>query len=110
MATVLHVALQAVRDCNTLLTPFLPHAAQSVHEQLGGTGVWSGLPEIHEVSEEGNADYPVITGDYASAQARWERVPIVPGTPLVAPTPVFRKLDPSVVDEELARLEQKVEA
>ncbi|MGZ4638884.1 MAG: methionine--tRNA ligase [Actinomycetes bacterium] len=110
MATVLHVALQAVRDCNTLLTPFLPHAAQQVHEQLGGTGVWSGLPEISLVSEEGNADYPVITGDYAAAQARWERVPIVPGTALSAPTPVFRKLDPSIVEEELARLEKKAEA
>jgi methionyl-tRNA synthetase len=110
MATVLHVALQAVRDCNTLLTPFLPHAAQSVHEQLGGSGVWSGLPEISMVSEEGNADYPVITGDYAAAQARWERIPIVPGTALSAPTLIFRKLDPSIVDDELARLEQKVGA
>jgi methionyl-tRNA synthetase len=110
MSTVLHVALQAVRDCNTLLTPFLPHAAQQVHEQLGGTGVWSGLPEVSEVSEEGNAGYPVITGDYAAAQARWRRTPIVPGTALSAPTPVFRKLDPSIVEEELARLEQKAEA
>jgi methionyl-tRNA synthetase len=107
MATVLHVALQAVRDCNTLLTPFLPHAAQAVHEQLGGEGTWSGLPEVRQVSEEGNSDYPVITGDYAAAQARWESIPIVPGTPLSAPTPVFRKLDPSIVEEELGRLEQK---
>ena len=108
MATVLHVALQAVRDCNTLLTPFLPHAAQRVHEQLGGSGVWSGLPEIGEVSEAGNADYPVITGDYASALARWQRLPIEPGTPLAAPTLIFRKLDPSIVEEELARLGAEV--
>jgi methionyl-tRNA synthetase len=27
------------------------------------------------------------------------------GRALTAPTPVFRKLDPSIVDEELARLE-----
>ena len=39
MGTVLHVALQVVSDCNTLLTPFLPHSAQQVHELLGGTGV-----------------------------------------------------------------------
>ena len=32
------------------------------------------------------------------------RSPLVPGTPLAAPTPVFRKLDPSIVEEELARL------
>jgi hypothetical protein len=105
MQTVLHVALQAVSDCNTLLTPFLPHSAQQVHEQLGGTGTWSVMPEIREVSEEGNADYPVLMGDYDTG-GRWESRPIVPGTPLAAPTPIFRKLDPSVVDEELARLEE----
>src|SRR3954454_4836165 len=32
MGTILYVALQAVRDCNSLLTPFLPHAAQKIHE------------------------------------------------------------------------------
>jgi len=31
-------------------------------------------------------------------------VPIVPGTPLSPPSPVFAKLEPSVIDEELARL------
>ena len=35
---------------------------------------------------------------------RWESVPLVSGTPLATPKPVFRKLEPSVIDEELARL------
>ncbi|MDP9399257.1 MAG: methionine--tRNA ligase [Actinomycetota bacterium] len=105
MRTVLHVALQAVQDTNTLLTPFLPHSAQQVHELLGGTGAWSGLPEIREVDEDGGPSYPVISGDYTAAQARWESRSIVPGTPLAPPTPVFRKLDAAIVDEELARLE-----
>ena len=43
-------------------------------------------------------------GDY-SATAGWASSPLTPGTPLEAPTPVFTKLDPSVVEEELARLE-----
>ena len=29
---------------------------------------------------------------------------MVPGTPVAKPTPVFTKLDPGVVEEELARL------
>jgi len=108
--TVLNTALQAVRDLNAILTPFLPHSAQQVHETLGGTGQWSGMPEIREVSEEGNADYPVLMGDYASAYeagARWESQPLIAGTPLKPPTPIFKKLDPSVVDDELARLESE---
>ena len=48
------------------------------------------------------ARYPVITGDY-SATPRWESRPVVVGTPISKPAPVFTKLDESVVDEELAR-------
>jgi hypothetical protein len=36
-----------------------------------------------------------------------ESTPIVPGTPITAPTPIFAKLDPSVVDGELLRLEAR---
>jgi methionyl-tRNA synthetase len=104
MRTICHVALQLVDDGKSLLTPFLPRSSQKVHEMLGGTGIWSGMPRIDEVDEDGGPAYPVITGDYALAAARWESAPIRPGTPLAAPAPLFAKLDPSVVDEELARL------
>ncbi len=109
--TVLHVAVQCVTDCNTLLAPFLPHAANTVHRVLGGTGEWMPMPRVEQVQEldpgsgAGLETYPVITGDY-SATPRWESRPVAVGTPIGAPAPVFRKLDPSVVDEELGRLEQ----
>jgi methionyl-tRNA synthetase len=105
MGTVLHVALQVVSDANTLLSPFLPHSAQKVHELLGNTGVHQPMPSIVEVDDlDGGPAYPVLTGDYTGG-AKWASVPLVAGTPLAAPKPVFRKLEPSVVDEELARLE-----
>jgi methionyl-tRNA synthetase len=103
--TVLHVALQAVDDCKTLLTPFLPHSADQVHRLLGNDETWSGMPELCQVSDdEGGPDYGVLTGGYDDAAARWESRPIVAGTRLETPQPVFKKLDPSIVDEELARL------
>jgi methionyl-tRNA synthetase len=106
MRTICHVALQLVDDGKTLLTPFLPRSSQKVHEMLGGNGSWSGMPRIEEVDEDGGPAYPVITGDYRTA-ARWESMPIRPGTALAAPAPLFAKLDAGVVDEELARLESK---
>ena len=103
MRTVLHVALQLVDDAKTLLTPFLPRSSQQVHEMLGGVGTWSDMPYVEDVDEEGGPSYPVITGRYDGA-ARWASAPLRPGTPLAPPTPLFTKLDSSVVDEELARL------
>jgi methionyl-tRNA synthetase len=104
MGTILHVALQVVSDANTLLTPFLPHSAQKIHELLGGTGVHAPMPSIVEVDDlDGGPSYPVLTGDYTGG-ATWRSVPLAEGTPLAAPKPVFRKLDPSVIEEELARL------
>ncbi|MEO7589525.1 MAG: class I tRNA ligase family protein, partial [Arachnia sp.] len=90
--TVLHVALQAISDCNTLLTPFLPHSAQKIFEALGGEGVWAAQPELVEVTD-GDLTYPILQGDYASEQARWAPRMIVAGTPLEKPTPLFTKLD-----------------
>mgnify|MGYP000557275090 FL=1 len=104
MGTVLHVALQVVADANTLLTPFLPHSAQKIHELLGGTGVHAPMPRIVEVDDlDAGPAYPILTGDYRDG-ARWESTPVEAGRPLAAPKPVFRKLDESIVDEELARL------
>ncbi|MAO81160.1 methionine--tRNA ligase [uncultured Nocardioides sp.] len=109
LATVLHVALQCVSDCNTLLAPFLPHAANKVHAVLGGEGEKFPMPVIEQVEElepdngAGLTTYPVITGDYSATPA-WEPRAIVVGTPIAKPTPVFTKLDPGVVEEELARV------
>jgi len=106
MGSVLHVALQVVDDAKTLLTPFLPSSSARVHAMLRGADRWAAMPDLVEVDEEtavGSPSYSVLTGDYETG-ARWESVPIEAGRPLSPPTPVFAKLDPSVVDEELARL------
>jgi methionyl-tRNA synthetase len=104
MQTILHVTLQAVADAKTLLTPFLPRSSAAVNEMLGGAGDWSGTPRIETVDEDGGPSYPVITGTYDSS-FRWESRPIAVGTPLAVPAPLFKKLDQSVVDEEIARLQ-----
>ena len=109
LATVLHVALQCVSDCNTLLAPFLPHAANKVHLVLGGEGEFVPMPRIETVDEldpdngAGLVSYPVISGDYTSTP-RWESRPVTVGAKVEKPSPIFAKLDSSVVDDELARV------
>ncbi|GMA20616.1 methionine--tRNA ligase [Arsenicicoccus piscis] len=118
LGTVLHVLAQCVLDCNTLLAPFLPHASNRVWTTFGGEGEFMPMPRIEHVTDLGPitqvpadpsiADdelrvYPIITGDYTPTPA-WERRPVAVGAPVAKPTPVFTKLDPSVVDDEIARL------
>ncbi|MCW2754490.1 MAG: methionyl-tRNA synthetase [Marmoricola sp.] len=104
LGTVLHVLAQCVADLNLMLSPFLPFSANVVDAVFGGAGAVQPMPQLVEVDDlDGGAGYPILTGDY-SGVPRWRRHPIVAGTPVAKPTPVFTKLDPSVVDEELARL------
>ena len=101
---MLNTAAQAVADANTLLAPFLPFAAQKVHETLGRTGVFAPQPRIDEVTDldDESRHYPIITGDY-TATPRFESVPLLPGTPVGKPTPVFTKLDDDIVEQEIER-------
>jgi methionyl-tRNA synthetase len=105
LSTVLHVTTQAVADCNMLLSPFLPHSANVVDRVFGGAGDIAPMPQIREVDDlDGGPPYPILTGDYSRVPT-WGRRPVQVGTPVEKPTPVFTKLDDSVVDDELARLE-----
>ena len=104
LGTILHVLAQAVSDCTTLLSPFLPHSCNQVHTAMGGLGQIAPMPRIDEVDDlDGGESYLIITGDY-SGTPRWRSRPITAGTPIPKPSPIFTKLDPSVVQEELARL------
>ena len=108
LATVLWTALQVVSDCNAMLTPFLPHTAQKVHETLGRDGIWAATPRVEEVTDDEDLEligvglpekgqsYPVITGDYTTQQATWGRVDVAPGTKLEKPQPLIAKLDPEL--------------
>jgi len=104
LGTVLHVMAQAVADLNLLLSPFLPFSANAIDAVMGGAGDVAPMPAIAEVDDlDGGEGYPIITGDYSGVPT-WGRRSIKVGTPVDKPSPVFVKLDPSVVDDELARL------
>ena len=98
-ATVLYVALRAVDSLKTLLAPFLPFTSQIVHELLGHEGYLAGPLEIRRFD-----DHNVLTGDYTSWVGSWAPSELPVGRALPEPTPLFRKLPPETVDEELARL------
>ncbi len=106
MRTVLAVAAQLVSDANTMLSPFLPHSAQRVHEALGGSGAFAPMPHIEEVDDLDLPDrsYPIIAGDYSAQHGTWRRRLVSAGAAIPAPSPLFVKLDDDIVSAELDRM------
>jgi methionyl-tRNA synthetase len=103
-ATILHVALRIVDSLKVVFAPILPFSSQRLHELLGYEGSVVGELEFRDIEEEGGAPHTVLTGDYSSLAARWEPSELPAGQTLEEPVPLFRKLDPGIVDDELQRL------
>jgi methionyl-tRNA synthetase len=101
----IYVAIHAIDSLKTLFAPFLPFSAQRVHEFLGYDGALFGQQQI--VSNGSAADaHHVLTYDGSAAIGRWQPSQLQPGQALRQPSPLFRKLDESVVELEQARLGQ----
>jgi methionyl-tRNA synthetase len=70
--------LNIVETLRTVSYPYLPYSTQTLHELLGHEG-------------------DVLAGG-------WQRITPEAGTALPDPTPIFKKLDDSIVEEEAERL------
>src|SRR5262249_12930756 len=101
--TVLYTSLRAVDSLKVLFTPFLPHSSQRLHELLGHDGWLAGPLEFRTVEEAGGRSHDVLTADYGAWSGRWQPSELAPGQKLREPAPLFKKLDESIVDDELRR-------
>ena len=104
-ATTVYVILRAVDNLKILLSPFLPHTAQQLHEYLGYDGRLFGTQRVVEYQEE-TRSHQALTYDHSGAVGTWTPSQLLPGQALRQPAPLFKKLDESVVQEEYARLGQ----
>ncbi len=104
-ATVLFTLLRVIDSLKTLLSPVLPFSSQRLHEMLGNTGSLAGELRFDEVREDEGHVHRVLTGDYTGRVGSWSPSALPAGQKLNAPKPLFKKLDESIVAEELARLE-----
>ncbi|MBN2006504.1 MAG: methionine--tRNA ligase [Anaerolineae bacterium] len=104
--TSLYVVLQVINALKVLLSPFLPFSSEALHKTLGYTASLFGQQFIETV-QDGGHEYPVLRYDASGATGQWAFETLPAGQPLEKPTPLFKKLDESVVAEELARLENQ---
>ena len=102
--TVLNVALQCVNNLKVMFTPFLPFSMQRLHELLGFDDVLAPMPEVTEVEEPDWGSHLVLGGSYPS-EPRWHPQDLTAGHSLRTPVALYKKLDESVIEEELRRME-----
>ena len=105
--TIVHTALQCVNNLKLLFAPILPFSSQRLHELLGHDDVCAPLPERTTHTDPGGEEHIVLRRPQGQAFAHWEPAELPVGRPLRPPQPLFTKLDPSVADEELARMEAR---
>lgn len=99
----LYTTIQAINGLKTLWSPVLPFTSQQLHELLGEEGQLFGRPVV-QTYEESTRSHVALTYDAEGAIGRWERKEIPVGRALPNPVPLFKRLDPEVAAEELARL------
>jgi len=104
-ATTIYTALRCIDNLKTLLAPFVPFSSQRVHEFLGYDGTLFGEQKI-VVYEESERSHEALTIDNSRAIGRWEPSVLPVGQALRPPQPLFRKLEPEVIEQERARLGQ----
>ena len=99
----LFTALQAINALKVMWSPVLPFTSQKLHELLGEEGQLFGVQQVATI-EEASRSHEVLMYDASLAVGSWQRMEVVSGRVLPKPAPLFRKLEPDLADEELARL------
>ena len=101
--TSIYVTLRVIDNLKLLLAPFLPHTCQQLHEYLGYDGQLFGR-QFTQAFSETERQHVALCYDGSPAEGRWSPSQLPPGQPLREPQPLFKKLEPEVAEEELARL------
>ena len=105
-ATTIYVCLRVIDSLKRLFLPFLPFSSQQLHEYLGYEGDLLGRIYTETLEEE-NRSHLVSRYEPPANTGRWEPSQLPPGQPLRKPKPLFRKLDESIIEEEIARMTER---
>ena len=104
-ATTLFICLRVIDSLKTLFLPFLPFSSQALHQMLGYNGDIAGESEIKTFQEK-ERSHQALVWTKADGQLSWSPSQLPSGQQLSQPRPLFKKLDESVVEEEMAHLEK----
>ncbi len=109
-AKSIYTAMQAIDWLKVIFSPFLPHTSEQLHSFLGNEVSLFGSLVTQEITDELSTHRVMLyePGESLTATGEdvWKPVELTPGKPFSKPSPLFKKLDASIVEEERARLGQ----
>jgi len=102
-ARSVYTALRCIDSLSILLAPFLPHTSEKLHGYFGYTQPLFGTQYTETVTDS-LGEHTALRYNPAPEGIRWVPSQLQPGQALQQPLPLFIKLDPSIIEEERAKL------
>lgn len=102
-AATIYTAIRAIDNLKILFSPFLPHTCEVLHQTLGYFVPLFG-EQYTEAQKDDLGTHQVLRYRPAAIPGRWAPSQLEPGRRLREPKPLFKKLEPSVAEEERARM------
>ncbi len=102
-AKSIFTALRAIDTLKVLFAPFLPFSSEKLHRYFGYQQPLFGEQKTDLVTDE-LGEHRVLLYDGTQASGEWKLSQLSPGQAILQPSPLFRKLDQKIVEEERARL------
>lgn len=102
-ARIVYTGLTAINYLKILFSPVLPFTSEQLHKMLGFETQLFGTQIIESISDE-LGEHQVNRYDPALATGKWEPIPLPAGQKFGVISPLFKKLDAEIVEQERSRL------
>ncbi len=105
-AKSVYTAIRAIDSLKIMLAPFLPFTCEKLHTFLGYDAPLFGTQSVQHVSDK-LGEHNVLQYNPEGATGEWKPGNLQAGRILRQPGPLFKKLDPEIIEQERARLGKK---
>jgi methionyl-tRNA synthetase len=103
-AKTIYTALKAIDSLKVIFAPFLPFTSSRLHEFFGYETPLFGEQYIEEAKDSLGSHNVLRYRPQTSISNYWRPSDLKPGQKLNQPGPLFKKLEPSIAEEERGRL------
>ncbi len=106
-AKSVYTAIRAIDSIKVMLAPFIPFTCEKLNMFLGYSTPLFGNQIVETITDE-LGEHKILRYNPEGAGGDWSASQLKSGQLLRQPQPLFKKLEPVIVEEERARLGQKL--